>query len=99
MKVEDLHKTKIVTPEVGWTELSLEANGEACVSVWSIPNEGEFDSPEEALKAAALFRASHEMQKALIAVVAWLEEGGAKGQPLHRKCVATLELSRKTDNL
>ena len=91
MKVEDLHKTKI---EQRSNRTVLKLDGYP-VDIWH--NEGYFDNEQEGIKAAALFRASYQMQEAIKAAIAWFEEGGAKGYPAHKKCVAALELSENTD--
>ena len=63
MKVEDLHKTKI---EQRSNRTVLKLDGYP-VDIWH--NEGYFDNEQEGIKAAALFRASYQMQEAIRAVL------------------------------
>lgn len=105
MKAQDLKHVKIEVPELkpssamGDVRLVWPGKNEVMVGMidYQVSPELNFypnmPSKEEALKAAALFRASYEMQSSLKSAISRLQYLGETETLTYVRCVAALELS------
>ena len=100
MRVEDLSKCEIKTPGNDDIRTSLSVEGCSPVDLWNSDTNKEwcFDNKDEALKAAALFRAAYEMQKALEGVLGHSKSKNIQNATRERVEHA-LALSKNTDQI
>ena len=101
MKIQDLHTLKIRPDAIGFIDLREPAYQHAVTYVNFDDGCGDFATIEEALRTAALFRASHQMQEALRELIVEYEAAqdfkNCDHIPAIKQALAALTLSENTN--